>query len=63
MESTCAPGKVQVSETTFAPLRGQFQAKSVGQQVKGIGLMGTFVLDGETWDPKSSPSSSSSSIQ
>mgnify|MGYP001078521578 CR=1 FL=1 len=51
MESTCQSGKIQVSETTFSSVRSQYVAKPLGQQVKGIGLMATYVLEGENWMP------------
>jgi adenylate cyclase len=53
MESTGAPGKVQVSEATFERLKEKFEFEERGEiEIKGKGKMRTWFLTA----PKSSPS-------
>ena len=48
MESTGAPGRVQVSEATYERLKGKFEFEARGEvEIKGKGKMKTwFLLDG-----------------
>jgi class 3 adenylate cyclase len=48
MESTCTPGLIQVSESTWHLLKHMDQWRSAGGiEIKGKGLMNTYY-----WDPE-----------
>jgi adenylate cyclase len=53
MESTGLPGRVQVTEATYALLREQFELEERGLvEIKGKGSMRTYLLVGQKQDPE-----------
>jgi adenylate cyclase len=53
MESSGLPGRIQVSESTAALLREQFELEERGMvEIKGKGSMRTYLLVGQKQDPE-----------
>ncbi|GFH16300.1 guanylyl and adenylyl cyclase family member, partial [Haematococcus lacustris] len=61
MESTSLPGRIQVSQTTYELLRDPRPSRWLptgGVEVKGKGLMHTFLMAEEATFPRRTPSDS-----